>query len=207
MMLKRKIDKVSLMLVYVLAACSPRFSPTQAPSPEPQPTAAEAYHPLETQVGIEEIDQVTKAVASGNTEMLRSLVKFTSAPCTLQEGLGGPPKCREGEAEGTLIEVLPFLGGEGSFIRKDEIESWPGIEVAGLYAVYRVSPAVTSEQYYPAGEFAILFVGPKNRPAVSLRIGDGGIVRVDHILDGSLKSLDAILQREASEVILAPGLH
>lgn len=201
--MKTTVTKFALLLiVFMLSACLPQATPAQVATPQSQPTPAENYHSLETQVGIEEIDHVINAVASGDTPMLRSLVKFTTAKCTLLEGLGGPPKCREGEAEGTLVEVLPFLSSEGSFIRKDEIESWQGIDVSGLYAIYRVSPAVTYEEYYPPGEFAIIFIGLENSPAISFRISDGGIVRVDDIFDTT--SLEGILQREASEVILGP---
>lgn len=143
------------------------------------------------------------SVASGDPQLLRSLVKFTTAKCTLRDGLGGLPKWREGEAEGTSVEVLPFMGEEGSFIHKDEIENWQGIEVSDLYAIYRVSEDVKFEEYYPAGDIAVIFVAPENRPAVSLRISEGGIVRVDHIFDTSPQSLEAILQWEASELILA----
>ena len=193
-----------LLIVFLVSACLPLSTPTQAPVPETQPTSAQNYHPLETRVGIEEIDNVLSAVASGDVQLLRSLVKFTTAKCTLLDGLGGPPKCREREAKGASVEVLPFLGSEGSFIRKDEIDNWQGIETSGLYAIYRVSVDVQSEENYPAGEVAIIFVAPQNRPAVSLRISEGGIVRVDYIFDTSPQSLEAILQREASELILAP---
>jgi len=200
--------KIGLLIaVFLISACLPLSTPTQATAPELQPTSAQNYHPLETRVGIEEVDNVINAVASGDPQLLRSLVQFTTAKCTLLDGLGGPPKCRAGEAEETLVEVLPFLGSEGSFVRKDEIENWQGIEVSGLYAIYRVSAAVTYEEYYPAGEVAIIFVASENRPAVSLRISEGGIVRVDHIFDTSAESLEAILQREASEVLLAPVLR
>ena len=53
-------------------------------------------------------------------------------------------------------------------------------------------------------EIAVIFVAPENKPAVSLRLSEGGIVRVDHIFDTSPESLEAILQREAAELILAP---
>ncbi len=140
------------------------------------------YHPLTTQTGIGSIDQILSAVASGDTEALRSLVEFTNAPCTQQDGLGGPPKCREGEVEGTPVDVLPFLGGEGSFLRKDEIGNSPGIDVTSVYAVYEVNAAaISSEEYYPIGKYVILFVGEGNQPAVALRIGEQGIVRVEHI--------------------------
>jgi hypothetical protein len=96
------------------------------------------------------------------------------------------------------------MGVEGSFIHREDIENWQGIEVSGLYAIYRVSAAVRSEQYYPVGGVAIIFLAPENRPAVSLRLSEGGIVRVDHIFENSPESLEAILEREASELLLAP---
>jgi len=205
--MKLSVQKTGLLLtVFLISACLPLSTPTQTAAPEPQPTSAQNYHPLETRVGMEEIDKVINAVAGGDLQLLRSLVKFTTAECTVLDGLGGPPKCREGEAQGTPMEVLPFMGGEGSFIRNDEIGNWQGIEVSGLYAIYRVSADVRSEEYYPAGEVAIIFVAPENRPAVSLRLSEGGIVRVDHIFDTSPQSLEDILQREASEVLLAPPI-
>ena len=175
-----------LIIIFSISACLPLSTPTQAASPEPQPTSAQNYHPLETRVGIEEIDDVINAVASGDLQLLRSLVKFTTAKCTLLDGLGGPPKCRAGEAEGTPVEVLPLLGSEGSFIRKDEMENWQGIEASGLDAIYRVSVDVRAEEYYPTAEVAIIFLAPENRPAVSLRLSDGRIVRLEHILDTRL---------------------
>jgi hypothetical protein len=202
---KLYIQKICFLLcLFVIPACLPPATPTQATTPEPQPTSAQDYHPLETRVGIEEIDSVIEAVASREPQILHPLVKFTKTKCTMRDGLGGPPKCSEGEAEGTPVEVLPFLSSEGGFIRKDEIENWQGIEASGLYAVYRVSADVRSEEFYPVGEKAIIFSAPESRPASSLRLSAGRIVRVDQIFDTSPESLDAILKREASELILAP---
>jgi hypothetical protein len=105
------------------------------------------------------------------------------------------------------MEVLPFLGAEGGFFRQAEIDDWQGIDVAGLYAIYEVSPAVTSEQYYPAGKYAIVFLGKPNQPAVALRIGEKGIVRVDHIFDSAPEALNTLVQSQASNVILAPPVR
>jgi hypothetical protein len=118
--------------------------------------------------------------------------------------LGGPPKCLPGEGEGTPVEVLPFLGPEGSFLRKDEIKNWQGFEASGIFAIYEVSTSAVSDENYPAGQYAILFVGKENQPAISLRVKDGKIVRVDYVFDDSRESLDATLQREAAKLILAP---
>ncbi len=49
--------------------------------------------------------------------------------------LGGPPPCRKGEAEGTVVEVLPSRGPEGSFMRKDEVGNWLGL-VQLVYMLY-----------------------------------------------------------------------
>ena len=196
---------LAILLILGIASCAPVTPATQATESSEQPESAEPYHPLTAQTGIEGIDQVLEAVASGDPQSLRSLIEFTEAVCTRQDGLGGPPKCREGEAEGTPVEVFSFLAGEGSFIRKEDIRDWPGIAAAGIYAVYEVNTAViSSEQYSPLGKYVILFGSGENQPAVALRIGERGIVRVDTIFDPSPENLSAMIGREASTVILAP---
>jgi hypothetical protein len=193
-----------LFLTLGVATCAPVTPAVQEATPTLQPAPAEPYHPLTSRTGIESIDAILEAVASGDMQSLRSLVEFTNAKCTTQDGLGGPPKCLEGEAEATLVDVLAFLGSEGGFLRKAEINNWPGVEASGVYAVYEVSPAVTSEQYYPVGKYVILFVTEENQSAAAIRIGERGIVRVDDILGSSPESLRATVEREASTVILPP---
>ncbi|MCI0555915.1 MAG: hypothetical protein L0287_33650 [Anaerolineae bacterium] len=193
-----------LIVFFLMAACTPAATSTQeAVTAEPQPTIAEIYHPLTTRTEIAEIDAVLAAVESDDPQALRDLFSYTTAACMTVNALGGPPSCRDGEAEGTLVEVFPFLGADGGHLRKDEMSKWEGIEVSALYAIYRVSENVNVEEYYPAGEYAIMFIRQENRSAISLRVSGGGIVRVDYIFDISSESLNATLQREASEIILA----
>jgi hypothetical protein len=123
---------LTLSLFLGVSACSPASPAGQEVTPTSQPTAAGAYHPLTTRTGIAEVDNILEVVASGDVEELRSLNQLTSTKCTQREGLGGPPKCRDGEAEGTPVEVLPFLGPEGSYLRKEEIGNRPGFEAAGV---------------------------------------------------------------------------
>lgn len=189
---------VILAALLVLSGCSPA-------TPTAQPATPGGYYPLDTRTGIPEVDNVLAAVASGNPRELVGLVNFTTAPCTNAEGLGGPPKCTEGEAEGTELEVLPFIGSEGGFIRQNEIGNWPGIDATALYAVYRVSETALNEDYYPPGEYLIFFVPQENEPAVALRVAEGGIVRVDYHFDVFPGSLETIILRDTSEVILAPN--
>jgi hypothetical protein len=104
-----------------------------------------------------------------------------------------------------MVEVLSFLDSEGSFLRRDEIESWRGIAASGIHAVYEVNTAViTPEQYYPVGRYVVLFVDTESPLATALRIGETGIVRVDTIFDASPENLNAMIEREAATIILAP---
>ena len=194
----------AILLMLGIAACSPQPTLVEELTPTIETVSGEFHRLLNAQIGLPRIDQVLEAVANRDVESLRSHVEFTGALCTHQDGLGGPPKCREGEAEGTPVEVLPFLGGEGSFIRKEDIDNWTGVTASGVYAIYEVSPAVTSEQYNPVGKYVILLVGEENQPAVALRIGESGIARVDTIFDSSAESLSAMIDREASTVLLPP---
>ncbi len=188
------------ILALALFACAPVTPTAQVVAPTPQGE----FHPLTTRTGLADVDRVIAAVAGSDAEVLRSLIQFTNTKCTTAEGLGGPPKCREGEAEGIPVEVLPFLGPEGHFLRKDEIGNWAGVDAAGLYAVYEVSPAVTYEENYPAGKYAIMLVDKKNQAVISLRVDNGKIVRVDDILDTSPEAVTGWIQREASTILIAP---
>lgn len=195
----------TVLLALGIHACAPVTpAPQEAVLTAKPAESDQGYHPLTTRTGIQAIDNIIDAAGRGDVSALHPFIRFTTAKCTIQEGLGGPPKCRAGEAEETPIEVLPFLGPEGGFLRKDEIGNWRGIDISGVYAVYDVSPAVSSEQYYPVGEQAILFAGKDNQPSVALRISNGKIVRVDTIFDTSPEAIQEILRREASRVLLAP---
>jgi hypothetical protein len=191
---------LTILLAVVLFACSPA---TPA-SPEATPTVAGEFHPLTTRTNIQEVDQVIEIVASDNPESLRSLIQFTNTKCTRAEGLGGPPKCRAGEVEGTPVDALPIFGSEGHFIYKEDIEEWPGVQADGLYAVYEVSSEVVSDPDYPSGMYAVMFTDKANQTITSLRVEDGKIVRVDYILDNSPNVVNGWIEREAAKVILAP---
>jgi hypothetical protein len=168
---------------------------------------SQGTYSLETRTGIEDIDNVLAAVASGDRSELESLIQYTTAPCTTLEGFGGPPKCRDGEAEGTLVEALPMIGSEGGFIRKEEIDIWTGVDAASLFAVYQVAEEGVEEEYYPRGEYAVVFLPNENGVGVTLRILDGRIVRVDYPFYASLQELKNLVEQDASEVILMPDVR
>ncbi|MEP7136375.1 MAG: hypothetical protein ABI904_15710 [Chloroflexota bacterium] len=199
------------LLFLFLSACTSAAIPTHEAELElPQPTQAEVasvlkYHSLDTKTQIEEIDLVLNVIAGGDAQELRNLFGFTKIACkSIVNALGGPPPCRNGESEGTIVDVLPFLGSEGSYLRKDEINQFPGLNVIGLYAIYQVSDTAYSEESFPAGEYGVMLVTPDNFPGIVLQVKVGQIVRIDYIYDRS--SFDVILQRDASIVLLNPNL-
>ncbi len=132
--------------------------------------------------GEAELDRIISVVLEGDMAELQPLLGFFQTACTIADGLGGPPKCLGDEEDGSPVEVLPFLGpGEGSFLRKTDLDSWAGVDVSELFAVYQVSEAAYSEKEYPVGEFALVFIGdPGTQTSVTLQVRDGKIVRIDH---------------------------
>jgi len=165
----------------------------------PQPEVSFQEQPGRT--GIAELDLIIDTVLAGNPENERQLLQFLTIGCTHVEGLGGPPKCRESEEEGEEITVFPFLGPEGHHMRLSEIDEWEGIQAADVYAVYQVSPRVFSEEAYPAGEYAIVFLTGEAQFFVTVQVKNGKIVRIDNNF-GDPTTID--LEQVASEIILAP---
>jgi hypothetical protein len=196
---------ILILIVAGISACAPGAPATSEVVETPTSTlTADRLYPLTTRTDMEEIDDILDAVAREDVASLRPLIQFTEAKCTLAEGLGGPPKCRAGEAEGMPVDVLPFLGAEGSYLRSTEIENWRGIDVSGIYAIFEVSADLVAEEYSPVGEYAIVLASDENEPGTVLRIMDGRIVRIDAVFDVSADALNALLQREASRILLAP---
>ena len=185
-------------------------APTQTqeitPSPTTQITATPTdevlgvlVHDADIRTGLDDVDQIIDIVLAGDINDFRQRIKFTISDCTHEIALGGPEKCREGEAEGTLVEVLPFLGSEGHFLRRDELNEWQGIDAVGLYAVYRVSDEAYSDKDYPAGEYGIVFSTKDPHEIVTLRVENGRILRVDYHF-GTPPEVN--FERDAQEIIL-----
>ncbi|MGW8226516.1 MAG: SH3 domain-containing protein [Anaerolineales bacterium] len=201
------------------AAMKTARPPTVTPSPRPTVTPTHRLteiplgegsgvvvhgvlvHFADIETGLDGVDQIIDIVLAGNRSEFHQRVRFSTSACTHEMALGGPEKCREGEAEGTLVDVLPFLGAEGSHLRRDELSSWQGIDVAGLYAVYRVSDEAYSSKDYPAGEYGIAFRTKDPHTIVTFQVENGRILRVDSSF-GTPPELN--FDRDAAEIILPP---
>lgn len=184
--------------------------PTRTPvATDVVPTVApeRVGYPPDTRTGVHIVDAIIEAVLADDLEAERALVHYTTTACTTVSGLGGPPKCRADETEGTLVEAFPVLGVEGMHVRREEID---GVFLSGrkaLYAVYRVPAEAFEADYWPAGEYGVVFVHDDPQrpyPAATMFLADaGGIVRV--VYSQSLtSSLRMDFGLEVEEFILPP---
>ena len=151
--------------------------------------------------GIADLDTVIDTVMAGNQSNILQLLKFSTLSCTHADGLGGPPKCEEDEKEGTKVEVFSFLGPEGHHMRYSDLDDWIGVPATAVYAAYRVSPQAYSNEDFPAGEYAIVFITDREELLVFLQVTKGEIVRIDNKL-GNPPVID--FERDASAIILGP---
>jgi hypothetical protein len=179
------------------AVVEPTAMTTAAPTTE--------VHPADTRTGIADVDNVIDAILSNDIEARRALVHYTVTPCTTAPGLGGPPKCHEGEADGTPVEVFPILESEGHHVRRDSIDRGLGFMVEGLYAVFRVPDDAFEEDYWPAGEYGLVFIR-KDMPEgmnfpVTVLVENGQIVRLDFNFADSPATA---LEQNAGEMVLSP---
>lgn len=149
----------------------------------PQPAASTSFTPYApgTTTGVDVVDRALVAFTSGDLSSRQSLISFLAAPCTREQGVTPLPRCAANESESTLVEGLPILGPEGSFLRRSEV---PADFFAGdfqLVAVYTIKPEALQETYTPSGQYGIVLAQSRagSTTFTTLRINESGIVRVD----------------------------
>jgi len=158
-------------------------------------------HPPATRTGLESLDKVLEAILSNRVEDRRAFVTYTVVGCTTADGLGGPPKCQAGEAEGTLLEVLPILGSEGHHARRESIDQALSFHVKGLYAIHLIPEDVWQDESFPAGEYGVVVVLADNPFPMTVHVKEGGIIRLDYHLG---KTPIEVIEEREGELILPP---
>src|SRR5690606_30243007 len=137
-----------------------------------------------------------------NDPALQNYIHYTRYACvTVREFLDSPPACAEGEAEGTEVEALLVLLSEASYGRPADIDLLLVPAPYNLYAVFRVSSEPEQAAALLDGEYGVVFVdeGQDFFNAVTMRITDQGIVRIDY---GTWPG--ALFGRGIGEFILPP---
>lgn len=128
------------------------------------------------------VDTIVAAVLSNDPAQVRPLIQFQTIPCTIAEGLGGPPKCAQGQAQGAEVTGFPILGSEGGFVDETTIEgTLNSLQTAGLFGVYIVPADPPTEPYYPKGRYALVFnPSAEGQSPFTIRATDEGVVRIDY---------------------------
>ena len=199
-----------VLCISVFANCTPQVlekdPPALFPTATPAPVDQMAYPP-ETRTGIAVVDAIIDAALINDRDAIQDLVHYTVTGCTHADGLGGPPKCEEGQEEGTLVEVFPIMGpGEGSYTQRDKIDAMFPAEPKSLFAVFRVSDSAYHEDYWPAGRYGIVLrLDGEPVPALTLRVDEGGIVRLDYGYGEPYWLSPTLFEREVDEFILPPA--
>jgi hypothetical protein len=160
---------------------------------------------LEGTLAMEEITPILNAFLFGSTMDRIQLVSYTTTACTTVDGLGGPPKCVPGETEGTLVEVLPSSGGEGSFSKPETVEQALDFTVMGLFAIHKVPADTSVPDYLPVGEYGIIFTRQMNAVPfpITVFIEDGRIVRLQHHLGTDPQ--EVINQLPVETILMTPN--
>jgi hypothetical protein len=159
-----------VLALAVLSACG---DGSEASGPEPGGVT-----------GVAEFDRLIRLVDDGDIDGLVASVNLTDLACVTEvEGLGGPPECLDGEAEGTLVAVMPFAACEGTYIRSDGLA--PMFESMlvkpQLHSAFALKQRGTSD--FPIGDYGLVFTveDAVDIGATGLMLGisaDGEIVSV-----------------------------
>jgi len=198
-MTTRKII-VMLVLLAIVAACAPATS-TDVVEVGLEPVSATD----DSQNVTNELQPILRAMLGGNLDEQITVIQYTRIACATVEGLGGPPPCPEGVAEGTEIEVFPTLGSEGSYVVPENMQTFLNNSIVkSLYAVYRVTPNPNLEPYLPEGEYAMLFERDINDiplPVV-LQVLDGKVIRMDFRF--GISAADLLKEIPVENVLVTP---
>ncbi len=179
-------------------------SPT--PTPTPAPTAAASPTAIATPVAgaPAEVQAIVDAALSGDAEALRPLLGYAAVPCGPPvRMLGGPPLCREGEADGTPVDVFTTAACEGGYLRPDEIDrTLDTLSDIDFYAVYRWPEEFNTPffAYEYAAIFSRTFEGEGR--VVGLMINEGKLV---HVAFGCFQTPEQFVEaRQLEDVVVAP---
>lgn len=159
---------------------------TEFPTPTPYilftPTPyLDIEYPPGTRTGIDEIDTVIDAILDGDVSARLNLVHYTTTACEMKNDLGGPPNCTGEETSGSLVEVFPMYYQRELYYRPREIQGIFDFTVRGLLAVYTVPEEAFQADYWPAGEYGVVFTSEEGGEPhiIIVLVENGKIVRLE----------------------------
>lgn len=166
----------------------------------PQPIGG---YPASTRTGNTDVDPVLAAIESGEGEQIIAATAFSEIGCMVNpQGIGAPPTCPEGVADGTIMQVIPGGSCEGYLTPRAEYETNPIVPGIGmqLYAIYRNLPPDHAEKAFPSGDYTILY---ESRQGWASRVAVSGGKIVNRLF-GCGETPAQVLSRPHGEFILPP---
>ena len=145
-----------------------------------RPVIEVPLHPQEVRTGVEPVDRVIQTFLAQAFDRRMELIRTLTTGCTTTEYFVGPPLCRAGQVEGTLVEVFPYRMYRAShYAALDELEELLQFPLEGLYAAYKVPEAGFEETWWPAGEYSVVFASAEGELGVEVIIEAEQIVRIE----------------------------
>lgn len=199
-----RASAVALLAMWAWLVASACDGGDEAETPIPTPIPG---HPLAAKTGNNAVDRVLGAISTGDVDGLVDATEFVMLPCSTEDKLGGPPRCREGVPERTPVKSFPMgQGCEGSYL--DEEATRRAFEAFvephnRNYAVYHdvPSPGDPSRFEFPRGEFVVVQSFPVE--ALPEQVGS----RLIAITDGRIVTVGGWCLQSLEERVagLAPG--
>lgn len=153
------------------------------------------------------VRDVTIAAATANTDALVALAKPQQVACTTAQGAGGPPKCKPGEAAGTMTSMFPTGRCEGEWAAdpKATITALMAQPVQ-LYAAVEVKgPTPDPEPFLPKGKYAVMFTtNGGNPPGIYFILDDSNIVRAHALCGAGTGGETNVLRQIGTTAFLTP---
>lgn len=137
-------------------------------------------YPSEARTGVSQVDQVIENFLVRKYQFRRDLIRMANVACTTVEAEVGPPSCPEGVADGTKIQVFPYEEHRmAEYVAPDALDKFLEFPLGGLYAVYRTPSDGFKADWYPVGEYSVVFVTQDGEQGVEMSVDSAGkVVRI-----------------------------
>ncbi len=145
-----------------------------------RPVIEVPLYPPQARTGVEQVDQVIENFLVRKFDWRRDMIRTLTAGCTTEQFSVGPPPCPPGAAEGTRVEVFPYREHRDiKYVTPEALDAFLEFPLGGLYAVLRNQEGGFEEEWYPQGEYSIVFVGIDSELGVEVVVDAGQVVRIE----------------------------
>lgn len=179
-----------LIAILMVAGCKANESvPTATPTTAPEPAPTATVEPELTERPVSNnprnatdnplVNATINQLLDRDIEALTEKIQLLDVPCTTADGLGGPPKCPPGFAQGTVLTIFPVSCGEGSYIGPEPervaaaIINYPEPQ---LFSVILLEPREDIEWYFPNGVYSVILTFETGEPGRTFRLDDQGMI-------------------------------